>query len=758
MAQIIKRTTKPKPIVVIGGPHCDEVCFNHLETKVNPNNPLLKNNLFDFVVSGDGEYMLLSLMRMIVEGMEKITAEKQITLDDVGEGEVDEAKKYVLEREEEFKKVEGRARIHFKVAEKSYHFSSLDEDIDLNKLKPLRYEYLKKEHFYDFPIFNKEINGQTRVQKCVQVMTHRGCGGRCNFCSERVPLYGMDSYYNEIEVEKVISDLQHYVHRFGVEAIFFDDSTFMERKGYVEKLCSQIVNSGLPKLKWGCLNRFDKVKDDKLVMTMKKAGLDYMYLGLEIKDDNALRLMRKSTKKVEPKPSEALDTDVIEKTLEILCKHKVRVGVSILFGYPGVSEGKEKETIEWVGDMVKKGMIELVSLSLFNYHEASKLSELDAEVIDLNYFDVEDKIEKQNASPWNCFEEGGWYHDESVNPDYLGRLLWRVDHEIARAHPPDQTTDKSVLVRKEQLEKFMESEWGQALRDEEIAFKFIQGKNKIALPWYTVVGNYVADGEHLNTAKELYNEILGDLENKSPKSFYLVWGPSRRGKSFLLTEIGRSIREKQLLYQDFDLSVISSYESFMGRLSKSARESRDRPTLIFIDEITSRPEWPFTAIKTLMDKMEQEHLPVTLVLAGSYGNSVDELEDYLESQNKNQGTDMIKRTKGFLKKYSLPDHTVQGRIVIALSCIKQVGKTAGREMKSVEKSALYRVALTPHLKDAGVIKNYVTKAIQLHKRRDIKYQDMFQNDQEKEEFERILKDKLGDIDHLLSLHGSILKI
>lgn len=444
MARIVKQET-PNTIVIIGGPHCDEVNLN--TPQANPNSPLSLGGLLDFMISGDGEWMLLILMQTLVSGMRALGFPKeQVSTDDL--------KKYVLTKSEDFRTAEGKARIHFKVSGQTYSFDSSMKNIDLSKLGPLRYEVLKKEHLEDFPIFQDETSGKT--EKCVQVMTHRGCFGSCNFCSERVPLYGLSYYYNEKEVDTVISELQHYVDKFGIRAVFFDDSTFMENPDYVKKLCERMRKSGLPRLRWGCLNRFDKVKSEELIRCMTEAGLDYMYLGLEIKDDKALRDMNKSARSGLENPSDSLTTDVIEKTLQTLMMNNVRVGVSILFGLPYVSEETEKETIEWVGRMVSEKKITLVSLSLFNHHEASLLSQTRAQAIGLNYLEVEENIKIQNTPPWNSFEEGGWFHsgERAIDVHYLARLLWKVDQEI----------DKNVLVRKAELEQFMRSEWAQALR------------------------------------------------------------------------------------------------------------------------------------------------------------------------------------------------------------------------------------------------------------------------------------------------------
>jgi len=308
----------------------------------------------------------------------------------------------------------------------------------VNNLSPLRYEYLKKDHLKDFDIFKDD---EGNVEECVQIMSHRGCGGRCEFCSEIIRCKYNQIYYNNINtktVPKVIDEIWHYVRNLGVKAIFFDDSTFIEEKDYVSKLCDELVKSGLQKrIKWGCLNRFEVLRNEEIIKKLANAGMTYTYLGLELYDDRALGLMRKPGRK-----------EAIKESLDLLYKYGIKVGVSLLFGYPDVDPESEEETIKFVGEMVKEKRIHLVSLSLFNYHLMSSISrDYKDKQRDLNYGNPGDTIlNRQNKSPWECFEEGGWFHafdQRKINEKYLWQIWNWVDGYIK---------DKSVLVRKKQIE------------------------------------------------------------------------------------------------------------------------------------------------------------------------------------------------------------------------------------------------------------------------------------------------------------------
>lgn len=736
MADIVKATVA-NAMVIIGGPHCDEVDFGAPD---NPNNPLLSSKSFDFVISGDGEYMLLTLVRMIFSAIQKLESDKK-KLDG------DAVKNYVLKNAKDFKDVKGKARIYFKVSDKIFVFESSMKQMDLNELPPLRYEFLKKEHLKDFSIFRDE-HGQ--IEKCVQVMTHRGCTGNCNFCSERVLIYGQTSpYYYTKKVEKVIDELWHYVDRLGVQAIFFDDSTFLENPTFVKELCRQMKDSGLSRrIRWGCLNRFDKVEDKELIKCMAQAGLDYMYLGLELMDDESLREMSKV--KNRGKPSDLKITDIIRNALETLKDNNVRVGVSILFGLPYASEDVEKETIKFVGRMVNEKKIRLVSLSLFNYHEASLLSQTRRQVIGLDYFNVEDEMDKQNKPPWNCFEEGGWFHASNrlVDEEYLARLLWEVDRNIGV---------KDVLVRKAELEDFVNSAWGKRLLQEPEAFSLIKRLRNISLSDFTVVGDYVRyDEEQRKSLSYICRKILdGFSKPMSNSQYWLFWGPSRGGKTFFVAQIGEVAKKQGIKYKRLDLSDKKMTKDNFS-IALNELEESGCSVLCFIDEIAGKQQekWPFEIIKSFLDVIEKNNLPIIVVLAGSEGKNIDDLKN--DISNRHMGNDVLKRLP-ITNEYSIPDMSVSDSIIIALSSVKQAVKSAKKEIKAVEKLALLWMALSPRLETAGQVSKFVTKVVERMPlgERSIMYLHLFDSDDpEKTRFINKLKPK----NHLTELTEQFVNI
>lgn len=727
MANIVKNFN-PNTVVILGGPHCDELDLLGEDEVNQNNNPFNCSESFDFVISGDGEYMLPALVHLIIDSMS----------DDAPN--INDIKTHVMRNAEDFNEIEGAAYLYFKLNGEIKKIQSSMKQIDLNKLPPLRYEYLDKSHLEDFDIFRNE-SGQ--IKKCVQVMTHRGCSGLCNFCSEKTQLNTSKT------ADTVIKEIWHYIEKLGVEAIFFDDSTFIENPTFVDELCDKMIRSGLSRrVKWGCLNRFDRVKDEMLIEKMVEAGLDYMYLGLELYDDRLLGDMNKDTRRSMNRKKSM--TDIINDALEILKRNNIRVGVSILFGYPGSNERIEIDTIKFVGEMVKNEKIHLVSLSLFNYHPLSHLTNLRRTQLRINYFKDEDKIKRQNTAPWCCFEEGGWFHDteRQIDEDYLARLLWEVEKFIP----------KDVLVRKKEVEEFIKSEWGKKLLTEPACFELINNAlgSQINLSEYKVgdLEDYVRyDTEIRQEMNSIYQRILDNLERRT-REFMLIWGPPGSGKTSFIKQIGENVKKRGMIFRYFKLDDLDfNIDSFRSELC-NLEEKINSPILCFIDEIQVRPNETYDIIKSFLDRINDSQLPIVVVLAGSKGKDIKEMQHYMKQQN--QGPDILSRIPPSNKR-SIPPMKFSDRIIIAVSAIRKACEKLKKNITAIEKLALHWIALSPMLSDAREIIEFIEDAVERasQEKDKLRYSDLFDPDESKNM--ELFKEKIPR-EHLSTLQDSFLKI
>jgi hypothetical protein len=283
-------------------------------------------------------------------------------------------------------------------------FQSSGGRLKLDRLPPLNRSFVPERHWRDYEIF-RHPDGS--VKRTAQVMTHRGCKGRCAYCSERVA-------FGERGVDRILHEIAVMRSSFGIEAIFFDDSTFSDFG------CMNALLSGLKtlELEWGCLCRFDSLSSG-MIERMRRAGCSYIYFGLEQFDDEVLRQVRKG-----------IPCSKVVDVLGVCSNLGIRVGLSCLFGI-GETRTVAQRTLEQVGRWVSDGSVVLVSLSSMCVHPLSALSQGQS----CDY----DRFPPHWGYPWHCFEEGLWYHPSCLDEP---AARWIVSL-VREAIPP------RALVRRE---------------------------------------------------------------------------------------------------------------------------------------------------------------------------------------------------------------------------------------------------------------------------------------------------------------------
>ncbi|HDH96266.1 MAG TPA: B12-binding domain-containing radical SAM protein [Proteobacteria bacterium] len=126
-------------------------------------------------------------------------------------------------------------------------------------------------------------------RKTAWMIASRGCPWRkCTFCYQsrmEMPTYRCRS------VENVLDEIEQLIAREGVEEITFLDVCMVGNRGWVAKLCDEIVRRGL-KFHWSCQTRIDSVTPE-LLKRMARAGCYNIYYGIESADQRLLDLMCK---------------------------------------------------------------------------------------------------------------------------------------------------------------------------------------------------------------------------------------------------------------------------------------------------------------------------------------------------------------------------------------------------------------------------------------------------------------------------------
>lgn len=235
-AQSISRIAKSQnKISIIGGPHASAL----------PEETLMKSD-FDYVVLGEGEVSLYELL-LAIHG------------------------------KKQFDYVNGIAFI------KGYepYISKERELIDDLDILPFPARDLIPIHNYG-NISLKRFNG-----RYTHVMSSRGCGSKCTFCSSP-SMWGRPRF---MMAKRVFSELLHINREYGISNIHFQDDNFTAERQRVIDICQLIINSGI-EFKWSCQARPDKI-DFELLQQMKAAGCVQIEYGVESGDKEILKRSKK---------------------------------------------------------------------------------------------------------------------------------------------------------------------------------------------------------------------------------------------------------------------------------------------------------------------------------------------------------------------------------------------------------------------------------------------------------------------------------
>lgn len=253
-ARIIAEKVKkinPHIKVVVGGVH----------PTLAPKETLLAEE-FDFVVMGEGEYVMLSL----VNG-------------------------------DPIKSIQGLGY----------------KDNDMIVINPLGDEIIELDSI-PFPARELIINPSGKTD-FGQLVTGRGCSFSCTYCAS--PAMWSKRKVRLRSVDNVMGELILITGKYPHNIIYFEDDTFTVKKDRTMDLCRRIIKTGL-NIKWKCDTRADCISDE-VVKLMKDAGCICIKIGVESGSEKILKSINKRvTKDVLLKASRIIKNHGIPLTIYLM--------------------------------------------------------------------------------------------------------------------------------------------------------------------------------------------------------------------------------------------------------------------------------------------------------------------------------------------------------------------------------------------------------------------------------------------------------
>jgi len=183
--------------------------------------------------------------------------------------------------------------------------------------------------FQDFEKSNKTDFSDVR-SPYVSMNTSLGCPYSCTYCCINT-IFGKSGirYWSE---KKVISWIDELVKKYKIRNIRFDDELFILSPKRVERLCDMIIELGYDLNIW-VYGRVDTIKESMLPK-LKKAGINWICLGIESGNDRVRGDVNKNIKK---------DIKSIVKSIQA---HDIYVHGNFMFGLPEDNLNTMHETLE----------------------------------------------------------------------------------------------------------------------------------------------------------------------------------------------------------------------------------------------------------------------------------------------------------------------------------------------------------------------------------------------------------------------------
>jgi anaerobic magnesium-protoporphyrin IX monomethyl ester cyclase len=208
----------------------------------------------------------------------------------------------------------------------SIHYRDRDGQIQNNPSANL----IKHLDELPFPARNLVLNCDYDIYRCHSISTARGCPYNCTFCADR-RLWG--GKVRRRSVDNVIEELRLLKDTYKIDYVDFVDGTFTFDRKYLRSFCNTMIDYKL-NIEWRCTARYDNL-DEELLQLMKQANCSGLYLGLESGSDKVLKAIDKK-----------ITAEKIITTSKMIYNSGIPSATSILIGLP--DEGKEdmEETLK----------------------------------------------------------------------------------------------------------------------------------------------------------------------------------------------------------------------------------------------------------------------------------------------------------------------------------------------------------------------------------------------------------------------------
>jgi len=252
--------------------------------------------------------------------------------------------------------------------------------------------------YEDFDITKYKEPGQ------LPLLFSRGCIGKCAFCFERV----FWRKYRHRSCDNIIKEIENILTRYNRDIFNFaiNDSLINGDLRLLQEFCDAVIKKKL-NIGWWGMARIDARMDKKYIKKMFEAGCRSLAFGVESGSQKVVDLMKKGYNLKD------IETCIIDTK-----KAGIKVGISLLMGFPGEEEDDFKKTC---------GLVERLGQCL-SYVNISTLGIIPLTPIERDKFKLGINADIKDSRDWSNLEGT---NNLSVRLDRLNRLSGVVDKYVS---------------------------------------------------------------------------------------------------------------------------------------------------------------------------------------------------------------------------------------------------------------------------------------------------------------------------------------
>lgn len=268
------------------------------------------------------------------------------------------------------------------------------------------------ENLDDLPIPAYHLYPTEKFKK-IPLDVGRSCPFSCIYCSTSM---FWKNRFRLKSIERIVKEITFLDKTYNAKGYVFQHDMFTANKKRVVALCRELVKQKIS-IKWGCAARADCIDYD-LISTMKNAGCDGMYFGIE-----------SGSKKIQKYIGKNLNLAEAYENIEVASNNFNNITASFITGFPVETLSDVEETLEYsllLRNMEITNQLHLLSplngTPLFNeYHNELGYDGYysDVALFDSKYLaedgDIIDKIKK---SP-NIFPYYYYFPTENLDRDFF---------------------------------------------------------------------------------------------------------------------------------------------------------------------------------------------------------------------------------------------------------------------------------------------------------------------------------------------------